>query len=107
MEVTKDIDVAQNYLKLIIDLLHSHLPNTTVWAFGSRVKFTSSPESDLDLIAFIQPHQQSKLAELKEIFAESNLPFRVDIFDWNVLPDSFKKNIQTSYFELIKGKEKK
>ena len=47
------------------------------------------------------------LPKLKEIFAESDLPFRVDIFDWNGLPDSFKKNIQTSYFELIKGKEKK
>jgi len=94
------IDLTVADLKTITTLLNSYLPGTTVWAFGSRVKFTSKPASDLDLVAFIQPEQESDLADLKEAFAESDLPFKVDILDWEVIPDNFKKNIEKDYVVL-------
>jgi type I restriction enzyme S subunit len=91
------LDVTANDYKTIKLLLNAYLPNTGVWAYGSRMKFTSKPESDLDLVAFIEPEQEDELAKLKNAFAESDLPFKVDILDWGTIPDNFKKNIEGGY----------
>jgi len=105
MGIVNTIDVTAKQLKLVIDLITRFLPNTTVWAFGSRVKFTAKPTSDLDLVAFCTPEQKAKLHNIREAFEESNLPFRVDILDWNAIPQSFKTNIQESYFIMTEHKE--
>ncbi len=97
MGVIQKIDLTAEQRHLVKSLLEKVLPNTTVWAFGSRVKFTSRPESDLDLVAFIQPEQKTKLSELREQFDESDLPFSVDVHDWNTLPENFKMNIKKEY----------
>ena len=41
------------------------------------------------------------LAEIKEIFQESELPFRVDVLDWNDIAESFRKAIEISGFEIL------
>jgi type I restriction enzyme S subunit len=107
MGIGTKIDITVKQKKLIILLINRYLPKTTVWAFGSRVKFTSRPESDLDLVAFIKPEQKSDLSDLKETFEESDLPFRVDILDWNRIPESFKKNIAKGYVVLVDVEEKR
>jgi type I restriction enzyme S subunit len=94
------IDLTVKQRKIILSLLNSYLPSTKVWAFGSRVKFTSKPESDLDLTAFITPEQKTNLSSLKEAFDDSDLPFRVDVHDWYSIPDKFKKNIEKQYVVL-------
>ena len=99
------LDITTRDYKTLKYLLNAFLPGTTVWAFGSRVKFTSKPESDLDLVAFIQPGQESSLADLRDAFAESDLLFKVDILDWGVIPDSFKKNIEKEYVVVQDEKE--
>jgi|GEM_PF-656387 len=95
-----DIDITISERKTLLFLINAFLPGTTVWAYGSRVKFTSKPESDLDLAAFINPGQQDDLAELKNASAESELPFKVDILDWNTIPENFKQNIHQQYVVL-------
>ncbi len=75
-------------------LLKRYLPGTEVWAYGSRAKGTAKPWSDLDLVVFAEPEQKNAVAELREAFDESDLPFRVDLFIWNDIPDSFKDNIK-------------
>ena len=40
--------------------------------------------------------------ELKEAFEESDLPFRVDFFVWDEVPEKFHKNIRSEYFLLQK-----
>ena len=44
------------------------------------------------------------LAELKEAFQESELPFRVDLLDWNAISDEFRTVIEKSGYEVISGK---
>ncbi len=78
-------------------MLQQFLPNTLVWAFGSRVKFTAKPTSDLDLVAFINEAQKMNFSLLKDALAESDLPFRVDLHDWNEIPENFKRNIESSF----------
>ncbi len=94
------IDIAPKDLKTLLVILKKYLPNTLVWAFGSRVKFTAKQTSDLDLVAFINEKQTLQFSSLKEAFAESNLPFSVDIHNWNELPAAFHKNINSSYVVL-------
>ena len=57
----------------VLALLARHLPNTTAWVYGSRVKWTSRPESDLDLVVFAKPEQERRVSDLREAFEESNL----------------------------------
>lgn len=87
------LDITPAQLNTVIALLKVHLPNTTVWAYGSRVLFTTHPKSDLDLIAFTDGKQQPALSALQDAFIESNLPFSVDLLDWNNIPEHFKDNI--------------
>jgi type I restriction enzyme S subunit len=105
MGIVSTIDITAEQKKLICDLIIRFLPNTTVWAFGSRVKYTAKTSSDLDLVAFSNPEQKTKLALLREAFEESNLPFRVDILDWYSIPENFKTNISDSYYIMIDAAE--
>jgi len=54
------------------------------------------PWSDLDIVVFPNEKQKHRLPLLKEAFEESNLSFRVDLLEWDSLPDSFKANIEAS-----------
>ncbi len=106
MEVDIRIDLSPDQLRLVREFLHSYIPDTLVWAFGSRVKFTAKPSSDLDLVAFICEEQKSRFSELKEAFDESNVPFRVDLHSWNDLPESFRRNIEKEHVVLHGVKNK-
>ena len=100
MGVTPAIDLTAGQRRTVLALLSRHLPNTAVWACGSRVKWTSHPASDLDLVAFAEAEQAARVAELREAFDESNLPFRVDLFVWDDVPRDFRKRIETEHVVL-------
>jgi type I restriction enzyme S subunit len=76
------------------------LPNTTVWAYGSRATGNALPWSDLDLVVFTKANQKYRLSLLKEALEESNLSFRIDLLEWDWLPDDFKANIKASHVAL-------
>ena len=96
------IDITAEQRRTVLTLLNRHLPDTTAWACGSRVKWTSHPESDLDLVVFARPEQGARVAELREAFEESDLPFRVDLFVWGEVPESFKARIEGDHVVLTK-----
>ncbi|MBJ6611678.1 MAG: nucleotidyltransferase domain-containing protein [Candidatus Thiothrix moscowensis] len=80
--------------------LQQYLPNTQIWAFGSRTKGTSRPTSDLDLVAFVPNTQTSQVYAAREALEESSLPFRVDLLEWDELATSFQQNILQHYIPL-------
>ena len=100
MEVSSPIDISDEERSIVLALLREHLPKTEVWAYGSRVKWTSRPESDLDLVAFTTPEQDLAVGELREAFEESDLPFRVDLFVWDSVPREFQERIKAHYLML-------
>ncbi|MBF2755408.1 MAG: restriction endonuclease subunit S [Gammaproteobacteria bacterium AqS3] len=104
MEVKEfdNIDLTTGHYQLVKQLLNIHLPNTLVWAFGSRITFQSRPTSDLDLAVFTDKIQQREVNNLREAFEESNLPFEVDVLVWNDIPEHFKPNIQKAHYVLQK-----
>ena len=95
MGVDRAIDITAKQRKIVTDLLERHLPNTTAWVYGSRAKWASRPQSDLDLVVFATPEQNGRVSDLREALEESNLPFRVDIFVWDAVPEQFRKQIKS------------
>ena len=79
----------------VCHILRNHVPEYTVWAFGSRVKWTAKAYSDLDLAIITQkPLSLTSMANIKEAFDESNLSIRVDIVDWATTSEVFRKIIE-------------
>lgn len=95
-----NLDLTDTQYNEILSLLEHYLPNTEVWVYGSRVKSAAKPYSDLDLIAFSSNDQRSAVINLKEAFEESSLPFRIDFFVWNEVPEQFHKNIMAERIVL-------
>ncbi|HOW52064.1 MAG TPA: nucleotidyltransferase domain-containing protein [bacterium] len=86
---------------LIADLLAAHLPGVPIHAFGSRVNGNAKPYSDLDIALITDtPLPIAQVAELAEAFAETDLPFRVDIVEWARIADDFKAVIAARYEKL-------
>lgn len=96
-KVMMTFDILPSHLDLIHAILKKNLPhNTTVWIFGSRVQCAQKKYSDLDLLIDCQKTKLPDmiLIALKDDFDESDLPYKVDLLDWHVISDAFKKQIQ-------------
>ncbi|WP_424948254.1 restriction endonuclease subunit S [Candidatus Spongiihabitans sp.] len=92
------VDLDKNQLAILDKIIKRHIPNKTVWAYGSRVTWKASEISDLDLVVF--DCGSAEIADLKEDLEESNLLISVDVMDWENIPDNFKKNIRKKYVVL-------
>ena len=101
------IDITAEQRNTVLALLARHLPNTTAWVYGSRVNWTARPQSDLDLVVFAKPEQERRVSDLREAFEESNLPFRVDLFVWDDVPEQFRKHIETEHVVLVEKEERR
>ena len=106
MGVDRAIDITAKQRKIVTDLLERHLPNTTAWIYGSRAKWASRPQSDLDMVVFSALEQNGRVSDLREAFEESNLPFRVDLFVWDAVPEQFRKQIKRDHVVLVEREER-
>lgn len=98
------LNLDQRYINMILDILATHAPYDTVWAYGSRIKDKAHSGSDLDLILMSTDKDASqKIIRLREAFSESNLPILIDILDWNTIPESFKEEINKQHEILQEG----
>ena len=79
-------------------ILRRHLPSgARVEVFGSRAGGDPKPWSDLDLaIEAPEPLSLPLLAELTEAFAESPLPWKVDIVDRKTVSEAFGRIIDAT-----------
>lgn len=88
------IDVCPVHWEIVRRILQKHVAQHEVWAFGSRVKWTAKPYSDLDLAIISSNGLPLKIcADLADDFSESDLPWKVDVVDWACTRESFKKII--------------
>ena len=64
------------------------------WVFGSRATGRARRYSDLDLAVDAgRPLTLDETARLSEAFRESDLPYRVDLADWQSIGDRFRQTI--------------
>ena len=97
------IDITNQELQVIMQILHKLVPNYEVWSFGSRVKWTTRPSSDLDIAIVANDNQHVNyqlLYQLKNAFSDSNLPFSVDVIDFNATNVNFQNIIKQKYVIL-------
>lgn len=96
------MELSKTERDIVEAILSRYLPGHAVWAFGSRVhRRNLKPFSDLDLAILgddsIAP---ALLAELKMAFADSDLPFQVDLVEFEGLDEPFKQVIFSTH-EII------
>jgi type I restriction enzyme S subunit len=105
--MTAALDITTAQRKILLALLRQFIPGAVVWAYGSRVKWTARPNSDLDLVVFTTPAQKPLVSELKDALAESDLPFPVDIHIWDEIPERFHAIIRNEFVVLQDAEEKR
>ena len=105
MGLDRPIDITAQQRKTLLSLLERHLPDTTAWVYGSRVKWTARPESDLDMVVFATTAQERRVSNLRDAFEESSLPFRVDLFVWDEIPEQFHERIEVEHVVLVEKEE--
>lgn len=81
-------------LDWIRSLILQYFPGCRIIAFGSRVKGSARPYSDLDLALDIGSKiPLEKLYSLKDLLEESRLNYPVDLVDFHALPHDFQHRI--------------
>lgn len=103
--MTGQIDITPEERAIVLRILNEIVPDREVRAFGSRVTGKAKPFSDLDLaIVGDEPLPLKTRAQLEEAFSESELPWKVDVLDWNLAEVEFQKIIQESGENILKEK---
>lgn len=103
----KPIDISPHDLTTVRKILRTHVPDLVVRAFGSRVTWTAREASDLDLaLMTTRALSLDLVVQLRMAFAESVLPFRVDIVDWAGISGEFKTIIEQDYVTIVDARLK-
>lgn len=103
----EQVAVSAEHLRFLLNEIERYVPKATVWAFGSRVDGTHRPTSDLDLAVHCNKETAKKdLPKLNECLIESDLPFKVQLLDYDRLPENMQENIKTKYVVLYPWREK-
>jgi len=78
-------------LKIIDDIISRLAPDCDVLAFGSRYHNKAKNYSDLDL-AFVGKEKLGlkRCLQLEDAFAESDLPYRIDVLDYHAISPEFR-----------------
>jgi uncharacterized protein len=95
------ITLKPEHLDFISSCLRQYLPEGRFLAFGSRVYGKPHRYSDLDIaIVTDKPLDMVTLSSLNDVFTESDLPFKVDLVDWQRITPEFQNIILQRYEEL-------
>lgn len=92
------ISIKDKHRNILQDIFAKSLASISVevLAYGSRVSGDSYPGSDLDLVIKLKSNQALDieiLMQIKEDISNSNIPYFVDLFDWQRIPEEFRQNI--------------
>ncbi len=89
------LGITEKEHNIVLEILKEYFDKYSFYYYGSRIKGTFNKTSDLDIL--IRGNQEMPLrdlAELKEKFDESKLPYIVNFTDYNAIDEKF--------FNLIK-----
>lgn len=103
----KKLFIEEKHLQELKKIIARRYPRALVWAYGSRINGTAHVGSDLDLAIVDYGQQESDYLELKEALQDSSIPFLIDIFELDQLPESFQKQIKSNYVVLYNGQKQR
>jgi len=96
--------IEEKHLVELKEIIKKFYPKSLIWAFGSRMDGSAHSGSDLDLVIVDYGQEDSDYLRLKVAFQESNIPFLIDIFELNKLPESFQQEIKRQHLVLYDGR---
>ena len=106
--MTDGLELPLRYRDQLEALLHEHVPDVEVWAYGSRVNGRGHEASDLDLVLrspTLEPLGGGFL-DLLEAIEKSNIPILIQAHDWSRLPESFHREIERDYVVVQEHRDK-
>ena len=89
--------IKEKYLKELLSVFENYCPKAEIWAYGSRVEGDAHSGSDLDLAVKTFGENTKDIIKLRKFLNESNIPFLIEIFEFNKLPESFQKEIERKH----------
>ena len=99
------ISISPKHLETSQRILAEYVGGFEVRAFGSRITGKTKAHSDLDIAVIANNKIQRRVKTLlREAFEESDLPFRVDLIDYNAVSDEFRAIIDSKY-EILQKKQ--
>ena len=86
-------------LETVQRIVGLHFEGLEVWAYGARVTGVDlTPDTQLELAVITdKPLSFEAMTAVEKAFAESGLPFGVDVIDWVKLPESLQKQIKKEH----------
>lgn len=94
--MTERHGVEEEHKKKIIGVLTVLFPDATIYLFGSRARGTHRKYSDIDLaIDMGSPADPAAINEAKSMLSESNIPYFIDVVDFNEISKIMKNAILT------------
>lgn len=97
----KQLLISEQEYQIVQTVLRQCIPQRTVWAFGLRAGGQPKPYSDLDLAVLGEAALSlPEHANLADAFSESDLPYKVDIVDWHLIGDDFRRIVQANHIEI-------
>ena len=98
------IDLTSEQLAVVKRILAEHVPHFEVWVFGSRVNAGAGANSDLDIAIISSTKIEWRLIEkIKDAFSSSDLPFLVDVLDYNSMEEGVARTVRDRH-EIIQKK---
>ncbi len=95
------LDLPSEWREQILGILAAICPELEVWCHGSRVQGRARKWSDLDVV-MVSDHaiHPARLNDLREAFALSDVPIRIDVADLHTLPTTLQRAIQDEHVVL-------
>ena len=86
-------------LETVQRIISLHFEGLEVWAYGTRVTGVDlTPDTQLELAVITdKPLSFEAMTAVEKAFADSGLPFGVDVIDWVKLPESLQKQIKKEH----------
>lgn len=103
--MTDRLHLPQRIRRILEGLLHEHVPEAEVWAYGNCITGDSLEGRDLDLVVRgpeLRPLHDG-FFELLDAIEQSNIPIRVQVHDWARLPVSFQAEFERDYVVVQDG----
>ncbi len=93
-----DLFISDSDKIILNEILNKYRNDFDFFAFGSRVKGTNSKYSDLDLCVLSKTN--IPMHKLINDFEESNITIKIDIIDYSLVDNTFKKIINSNKVKL-------
>ncbi len=100
MAEPRTFDLSPQDLRIVLEILRSHVPDRPVFAFGSRTNGRARRRSDLDLVIGGGPMSLSLQAQLNVGFDQSDLPITVDVVELATATEGFRSRIERDLLPL-------